>query len=245
MGSKILTFALVFAGIFLLMKTCSPQPETPQGLPRETPDALPAGDLLEAGSAKVLFAPDGSVASIRSGDVDVVRAVRAGRRPFHVHLGQTQTPSRLPDTGWTSELLPEGGRKYVLATDKLKIEKTARIGADGTSLVLDLKVEGAPGGLILTGASGVELTGGGAPFAFLQYAGKEPERLSFAYLRQEREADRRRLYAAFREPVGDRAQRFGLFGKDFSLSLEEPPGVSKLFVDVYRAAREAGETDEA
>ncbi len=251
MGRQILTFVLVFVGLILLMKTCSKAPEQHRGLRVERPDPVPedkdAAVLRHEGSgAEVRLASDGSVASITEKGAAVVRPVKAGRRPFHLHLGQTQSPKRLPDAAWTREQGPEGGWKFVLAKDNVRIERAVRFAEDGKGLVYGLTAEGVPDGLILTGASGIELSGDGSetPFAFWQVAGKPPEMVPFAELRHKREADPLRLYADFAEPPG-RVSRFGLLGRDYCLSLEELPQIFKLFVDVYRASRDGGETDEA
>jgi len=252
MGRQILTFVIVLVGLMLLMKTCAGKPGQGGGIVVEKP--APDADatvLTHAGSgAEVRLAPDGSVASIQEG-APVVRAVAADRRPFHLFLGQTDTAARIPDAAWTKEEIPGGGWKYVYAKDKLRIEKSVRFAEDGHALILDLKAEGIPDeaiGFVLTGASGVELTGeeGESPFAFTELLGGKPKIHSFAGLRQAREEAAGRLYATKEELTStDRVKRFGLFGRAFSLALEDLPAVSKLYVDVYRAEREEGQTDEA
>jgi YidC/Oxa1 family membrane protein insertase len=254
MGRQVLTFVLVFLGIWLLMRSCSAPPAQHRGLVVEQPDEPPKDAVVlrhEKSGAEVRLAADGSVVTIAEGETAVMRPVRAGRRPFRVILGQTDRAKRIPEAEWTSEDLPEGGRKYVHAKDNLRIEKSLRFAEDGRALVLDIKAEGIPPdaiGLALTGASGVELSGdaGESPFAFSQLADGDPRITSFASLRQAREESAERLFAT-REELGskDRVKRFGLFGRAYCLSLEDLPPVSKLFADAYRATREGGETDEA
>ena len=176
MGRQVLTFVLVFAGIWLLMKTCSAPPAERRGLAVEQPDEIPKDAAVlrhEKSGAEAVLAADGSVVTIAEGENAVMRPVRAGRRPFRVILGQTDRARAIPEAEWTSEDLPEGGRRYVHAKDKLRIENTLRFTEDGHGLVLGIKAEGVPPdaiGLALTGASGVELFGDGSesPFAFSQ-----------------------------------------------------------------------------
>ncbi|MFI5402566.1 MAG: YidC/Oxa1 family insertase periplasmic-domain containing protein [Planctomycetota bacterium] len=249
MGRQTLTFVVVLVGIFLLMQTCAPKPQQRRGLAVEPADPVPEDAIVlrhPGSGAEVRLASDGSVASITEGQAAVVKPVRAGRRPFHLHLGNTASPKRLPDAGWTREEVPGGGWKCVHAQDRLRVAKTVRFTEDGHGLVLELEAEGAPEGLILTGASGVDMSGDGSgtPFAFWQIAGAEPQMVPFPELRQKREADPARLFADFAEPAG-RVGRFGLLGRDFCLSLDGLPPIFKLFVDVYRASRDGGETDDA
>ncbi len=249
MGRQVLTFVLVFVGIFLLMRSCSPEATTPRGLRVETPDPPPPDAVVlthAATGAEARLAADGSVVSITDGGAPVVRPVRAGRRPFHLHLGRTEAPKRLPEAEWTREEAPGGGWKFVLAKDRVRIERTVRFAEDGRGLVHELKAEGIPEGLILTGASGVELASDGSetPFAFWQIGDATPQLIPFGELKGKREAEPGRLYADFVEPAGP-VKRLGLLGRAFCLSLEEVPAVFKLFVDVYRASREGGDTDEA
>jgi len=249
MGRQIVTFVLVFVGILLLMKTCSSKPAKPHGgLRVETVDAVPGDAVVlthPTSGAEVRLAGDGSVVSITQGGTPVVRPVRAGRRPFHVHLGRTDQPKRLPEAEWTREEVPGGGWKFVLAKDKVRIERTVRFAEDGRGLVHALKAEGVQEGLILTGASGIELSGDGSeiPFAFWQVGDAATQMVPFGELKSKREAEPGRLYADFLEPSG-RVKRFGFLGRAFCLSLEELPEIFKLFVDVYRASRDGGDTDE-
>ncbi|MCK6460231.1 MAG: YidC/Oxa1 family insertase periplasmic-domain containing protein [Planctomycetes bacterium] len=177
-----------------------------------------------------------------------MRPVPWDRRPFHLFLGRTEKTVRIPEAAWKAEELP-GGRRHVVEEGKLRIERTVRFAEDGKGLVLDLKAEGVPADdnfLVLSGASGVELTGDEPPFAFTEILGGKPMIHSFASLKQARETGGRPYASAVELGAADRVARFGLFGRTFCLALTDLPPVSKLFVDVYRAQREdVGETDEA
>ncbi len=254
MGRQILTFVLVFFAIIMVTRSCFSPPPAKKGIPVERPDAAPGEAPVlkhEATGTEVVLGPDGSVAAITVGGAPVMRPVPADRRPFHLFLGRTEKAKRIPEAAWTPEDVPVG-RKYVHENDKLRIERTVRFAEDGKGLVLDIKAQGVPADdnfLVLTGASGVELTadGGEPPFAFTELQGGKPRIQSLASLKQARETAGGRLYAATEElAAADRVARFGLFGRAFCLALSDLPPVSKLFVDVYRADREdVGETDEA
>lgn len=249
MGRQILTFVFVFGALLLVMRGCNPKPP-PKGIPVERPDAPGDEVMRHPGGAEVTVGADGSVASITVGGAAVMRPVPASRRPFHLFLRRTESAVEIPDSAWTREVVPGGGR-WIHADGNRRIERTVRFTEDGSALTLDLKVTGLPPDdnfLVLTGASGVELAveGGEPPFAFTEHADGKPRILPFASLKQQRESGQRSYAWAQEPPAAERLKRFGLFGSAFSLALTDLPQVAKLFVDVYRADRgEAGETDEA
>jgi len=114
MGRQVLTFLLVFLGIFLLMKTCSAPPAERRGLAVEQPDEPPAdAAVLRHGKsgAEVRLAADGSVVTITEGAAAVMRPVRAGRRPFRVILGQTDRAKKIPKRSGRARICPraDGG----------------------------------------------------------------------------------------------------------------------------------------
>jgi YidC/Oxa1 family membrane protein insertase len=254
MGRQILPLVLVFVGVMLLMRMCAAPPPPQKGLPVEVVEAPPsdATPLKGPNGEEVLLAGDGSVLSITGADgAVIVRPTPPNRHPFHLFLGQTDQAARVPEGGWTREEVP-GGFRYVYAKDKLRIEKTLHLSADGRALILDLKAEGIEQkGLLLTGASGLNLTSeeGKSPFLFTQIADSKPRIQPYAGLKQAREGAAQRRYAVSEELTAadtERVKRFGIFGTDACLDLEDLPAVSKLFADAYRARREGGsETDEA
>jgi YidC/Oxa1 family membrane protein insertase len=253
MGRQILTFVIVFVGIILLTRSCFAPPHPAKGVAMERPDG--AGEealvLRAASGAEARLAPDGAVAAILDAGAEVVRPVPATRRPFHVALGHTAGDVELlPAAEWKSEEVA-GGRRFALERDGLKVEKTLRFAEDGRALVLDLRAEGVPKGivgLVLTGASGADLSWDEAhpSFAFSQLAGAEPVTHSLEGLLGAREEDPGGRYTRNARVEADRrVHRCGFLGRAFYLALEDLPAVSEIFFDVYRAARDGGATEEA
>ncbi|MHC4549139.1 MAG: hypothetical protein ACYTEZ_10200 [Planctomycetota bacterium] len=255
MSRHILTFFVAFAVILVVMQTCFRKPSQPATLPVEQVDRPDTVFTLTSpgGDATVELAADGSVVSVREGDVLVVRPVPAGRRPFDfiVQLRDDRTQWFPPDQ-WRSD--PAGaGRRFTLEQDEFRIEKTMRLAEDGAGLEVELKVQGAPEQarqFLLGGVTGVPLserTEATLSAAFWQLGERAPDVYYFQDLLQTREAQPPKPGSgAERHNLGydETVKRFGVVGRDHYVALEDLPAVSELNLDLFKARREEAESHE-
>ena len=260
MSKHLLTIGLILLAFLFLRKGCV-KPEDVPAVPTESAAAAADGEsytlTLEAqglpspGELTVVLAADGSVVSARRGDVDLIRTTPATRRPFHLLLeyatGRTWS---LPRDKWTSEPV-DGGRRFLHEDGAFRVTKTVRLAPDGSGLDLDLEAEGLTGemqGFVLTAVSGVPLGDGDeAPAAgFWEMEGDEPQIYLARQLVEARENEPRGRDAArrFKTPPQAVASRFGVLGEGHYVALENVPPTNALYLDVYRARRETGTTQE-
>lgn len=246
MSRQILTFVVVFIGIMLLMRMCS-APQQEQGALR-TEAVEKTGGASELGP--VTLAPDGSIVTVAGGERPVVRTVPPWRQAlrFLVRVRGREEPIALPAESWESAEV-DGGRSFRCTWEGLAVEKTVRLAESG--LDVTLAVTGTHPdvtGYLLTAGSGVPLTDGedaGAAFALWQLGDNAPERRSFRTLSENRAAAPKRVFAD-RYLLGptDRVHRFGVLGTGHFVGFEDLPPANELFLDVYRARRDEGQTDE-
>jgi len=255
MSRQILTFVIVFLGIFLLMKTCmatKPKPGPAAAEPvAEEKETYPLAD--EASGTTVLLARDGSVVSVRRGESEWVRPVPATRRTFHLLRSDGRGTHEFPLDGWSGEQLEGNARRFTWADGDLVVTKVVRLAEGGGGLDLELKVQGggaAVTGLVLSGASGVMLDEPDAAersFSIVQVRGQSARVESFEQLVQEREDNPNAGYALnvnLTSESQDHVERLGVLGRAAYVALESLPRTSELYVDAYRAARGEAETGE-
>ena len=104
MSRQILTFFLVFAGLFFLMRSCSNEPPPPDAVGRRQlrRDSDTTGrELLEdkERGVRAVFNEDGTLVSLRVGDQLIVREVNSENRTFHV-VERTERGDIAKLAGW-------------------------------------------------------------------------------------------------------------------------------------------------
>jgi len=246
MSRKILTFVIIFFGIFMVMRTCAAPPSAASTLRTETVEE--AGGTFQLDT--VALAPDGSLVSVAGGEKPVVRTTSPWRRAlrFLVRLRGQEDAVAPPAESWESSEVASG-RRFRCSWEGLTIEKTVRL-VDG-GLDVDLVVTGAHPdvtGFLLTAGSGVPLADAedaGPAFALWQLGEKSPERRSFRLLEENRDAHPKRTFAD-RYLLGpeEKVRRFGVLGTDHFVGFENLPATNELFLDVYRANRDDSSSDE-
>jgi len=254
MSRQILTFVIVFFGIWLLMRTCTatkPQQGPAAAEPvAEESETYPLED--EATGTTVLLARDGSVVSVRRGASEWVHPVPATRRTFHLLRSDGRGTREFAWDGWSNEVVGNAQR-FIWADGDLVVTKTIRLAKDGGGLELELKVEGGGAeltGLVLSGASGVVLDEPDAAersFSIVQVRGQSARVESYEQLVQEREENPKAGYAVnvnLTSASQDHVERLGVLGREAYVALEALPRTSELYVDAYRAARGEAETGE-
>jgi len=182
MGRQILTFFIVFAALFLLMRGCQKPPVAPPALAtaRLEPESDPERRVElqdETHGVVVVFAPDGTIVSATDRDGPVFERVNRVSSPLH--LNELQAGGRtgaIPYDGWKTEAI-EGGYAFVHARDGYVIRREVRLAEDGKGLVCTLDATGLPEGVTgfqMTAVSGVALDAGAdspEPFVLHRIAG--------------------------------------------------------------------------
>ncbi|MHC4958795.1 MAG: YidC/Oxa1 family insertase periplasmic-domain containing protein [Planctomycetota bacterium] len=258
MPRQILTFIVVFGLIFFAMRACNPPDTLPPAIASE---AVPDGAdsevfTLQQGDATAVLAPDGSVASLRSGDDEIVGAVAPWRRPFSLLLRYRNGSKRgLPASEWKSVDLP-GGREFTFEADGFAVTKRVLLADDG-SLTMHLKATGAGAemdGFEITGVSGVRLDGTESmaeSTTFRRFSDGNLVHRSFADIVQQAEGRRARALQQIRDgqeikvapdytwrsvvEPGKTVAHFGVVGESWYLLAAGPETARALSTEAYRA----------